>query len=280
MTEHIPNYSEYFHINQRIKVELPLGSNQFFHEWAVISSISKNLFAICLSRDMLPHNLQLKSGEPLSIRAGSRGQGYRCKAVIEHDDSCENLTIKLTGPVISDELRSYFRLDTSISLEYSPETPEQSWEAPRNRCITGHNTTEYGDISVSMAYPLTFQNPFVMEHNRMGENVVGKVPATEPLIINISGGGIRAELQEELQAGTRLNLAFHLPHPQPELVPAVAEVVYCQPSAWRSNFRYIAGMRYIRIHERNRDRIIKYVCSEEIKKIRNCNKDFHSLPIR
>jgi hypothetical protein len=38
-------------------------------------------------------------------------------------------------------------------------------------------------------------------------------------------------------------------------------------------------MRYVNIHERNRDHIIRYVCSEEMNKIRLCNKDFHYLSL-
>ena len=266
MTEHIQDYSDYFHADQRTKVELPLGGNRFFHEWAVVSSVSRDILTLQLSRDLLPHGVQLKNGEPLSLRAGSRGQGYRCRGVIEQDGSCESLAVKLAGHVMPDELRSYFRLNTSISMEYSPETPEQAWENPRKRCITGLGEENTGVVSTSAAQPAPFRT--------------GKADAPEPNIINISGGGVRVELQEELQTGALLNLAFHLPHPQPELVPAVAEVVYCQPSDWRPGLRYIAGLRYVRIHERNRDRIIKYVCSEEIKKIRSCNKEFHSLPVR
>ena len=266
MTEHIQDYSDYFHADQRTKVELPLGGNRFFHEWAIVSSVNRDILTLQLSRDLLPHGVQLKNGEPLSVRAGSRGQGYRCRGVIEQDGSCENLAVKLTGPVMPDELRSYFRLNTSISMEYSPETPEQAWENPRKRCITGLGEENKGVVSTSAAKPAPFRT--------------GKADAPAPNIINISGGGVRVELQEELQTGALLNLAFHLPHPQPELVPAVAEVVYCQPSDWRPGLRYIAGLRYVRIHERNRDRIIKYVCSEEIKKIRSCNKEFHSLPVR
>jgi len=32
------------------------------------------------------------------------------------------------------------------------------------------------------------------------------------------------------------------------------------------------------INERDRDAIVRYVCNEEIKRIRLCRKDFYSLP--
>ncbi len=75
------------------------------------------------------------------------------------------------------------------------------------------------------------------------------------------------------------NLAFHLPNSQPHQVQTLAEVIYCQPlpSVWHTSTSFSTGMRYLKINERNRDSIIKFVCSEEIKKIRSCNKNFHSM---
>lgn len=268
MVESNCNYQEYFHINQRAQIGLPLGNSRFFREWAIIGSIDNDLMNLQLSRDMLPEDVVLAKGEPLTVRAGSAGQGYRCHAVIEQLDR-ENLTAKLTGSIIPDELRSYFRLDTELEFRYSSADSEEAWNLPGNRCIVGAGKT--GSIA-SQGLP----NVGLLDPTFSGSN---GVIARDPVIINISGGGLRAQTLEEIQVGSLLKVAFHLPHTQPQQVQTTAEVIYCQPmpSLWRTGTQFLTGMRYMKIHERHRDSIIKYVCSEEIKKIRSCNKQFHSL---
>ncbi|WP_243688946.1 PilZ-like domain-containing protein [Geotalea toluenoxydans] len=104
MSEQNLYYWDYFHVNQRARVDLPLGNGRFFHEWAVINFAHGDLITLRLSRDVLPHDLLLAKGEPVSVRAGSGGQGYRCHAVIE-DVELEKVTLRLSGSVIPDELR-------------------------------------------------------------------------------------------------------------------------------------------------------------------------------
>lgn len=264
MTDTI-SYQDYFHSNQRAQITLPLGNSRFFHEWAVIGSIHENLVTLQLSRDILPEAVLLAKGEPLSVRAGSAGQGYRCHGVIEQVDR-EVVTAKLTGAIIPDELRAYFRLDTELGFHYASADTEETWDLPGNRCIVGASRAG--------------------KHPQPGQGLLDSVAngtsgivTSGPVIINISGGGLRAQTQEEIKVGALLKLAFHLPHSQPQQVLTTAEVIYCQPmpSLWRTGTQFITGMRYHKIHERHRDSIIKYVCSEEIKKIRSCNKHYLSL---
>ncbi|ACM18418.1 PilZ domain protein [Geotalea daltonii FRC-32] len=272
MSEQNLYYRDYFHVNQRARVDLPLGNGRFFHEWAVISSAHGDLISLRLSRDVLPHDLLLAKGEPVSVRAGSGGQGYRCHAVIE-DVELEKVTLRLSGSVIPDELRAYFRLDTLLEFNYSPAGKEETWELPGNRCIIGTGT----GCAKPSSQQWNFQRSRLMEMCNDKGN--GEKHAAQPIIVNISGGGLRAQTVEEIQVGSVFNLAFHLPNSQPHQVQTLAEVIYCQPlaSVWHTSTSFSTGMRYLKINERSRDSIIKFVCSEEIKKIRNCNKNFHSM---
>ncbi|WP_243372754.1 PilZ-like domain-containing protein [Geotalea sp. SG265] len=263
MIEQKVSYRDYFYVNQRARVDLPLSNSRFFHEWAVIDTALENLITLRLSRDVLPHNLLLEKGEPVSIRAGSGGQGYRCHGIIEAIER-EDLALRLSGAIIPDELRSYFRLDMSpLAFDYAAAGREETWEFTGNRGIVG--TGIGGNSSSVQGAPQELPK---MEFN-----------GVQPVIVNISGGGLRAQTPEEIPAGSILSLAFNLPHPLPQPVQLLAEVVYSQPlpSIWRTGTCFTTGMKYLKINERSRDSIIQFVCSEEIKKIRSCNKRFHSL---
>lgn len=267
MTDHKVSYRDYFHVNQRARVDLPLGNSRFFHEWAVVDSIQEELLTLRMSRDVLPHDLLLGKGEPISLRAGSGGQGYRCHGIIEAIEQ-ENLALRLSGAIIPDELRSYFRLDTSpLTLEYAPAEKEASWDFPGN-CITGRGAED--DPAAVTREPQVSSSPEKLKTENAG---------AQPVIVNISGGGLRAQTAEEIPTGTILSVAFCLPQDLSQPVQTLAEVVYSRPlpSIWRSGTCFSTGMKYLKIPERSRDNIIQFVCSEEIKKMRNCNKRFHSL---
>lgn len=242
MTSEPCNYRDYFHPGQRARVEVSLQGDRLFNDGAVVTSVGDSQIALRLSRDTLPDGALLQREAPLVVRVGGGGSGYSCRGVVVNDQVEEELRVKLVDRVISEDLREYFRLDTDIPVILFN--------------VTAGTAEESGTGGLRVAAAL----------------------CAPPRIVNISGGGIRTESEMAMTLGDVVYATFHLPLPEPKVCPVVAQVVHSETVERADGTIVIAGLTFTHIHERDRDTIVRYVCNEEIKRIRLCRKDFYSLP--
>ncbi|MBJ6724730.1 PilZ-like domain-containing protein [Geomesophilobacter sediminis] len=233
------NYQEYFQVGKRAKVEMLLSDGGTFSDGAVITALSGDRLSVRLSRDELPEGALLHEKAPVSVRVGARGNGYTCRALVLSCREGEDLLMGLIEGVVAEDSRAYYRLQAEMPVTLY-------------KMATG-----WKDCSVNR--PLFPREDYL------------------PRIVNISGGGLRAETEMELTPGDLVHVVFHLPLPEPKTVPVVAEVV--QSESREDGYRpcYSAGMKYREINERDRDAVVAYVCNEEIKRLRLNRKEYLSL---
>ncbi len=235
------NYRDFFHAGQRARVEVSLPDDTVFNDGAVITEVDDAQVRLLLSRDKLPEGVRLHPESPLVMRIGVSGNSYRCKGVVLDHEAEEGLRVAFVDRVTPEDQREYFRLSTEIPVILFNVTAGTAEE------------TGAGGLRVAS------QGGF-------------------PRIVNISGGGLRTETEMAMTADDIVYATFHLPLPEPKVVPVVAQVMHSEAVTQGEEVFYSAGLRFMHINERDRDAIVRYVCNEEIKRIRLCRKDFYSLP--
>ena len=235
------NYKDYFHAGQRARVEVSLADDTVFNDGAVVTSVDDTRMSLRLSRDKLPEGVLLRPEAPLVVRVGASGNSYRCKGVVLHDLAEEDLHVAFVDRVTPEDQREYFRLNTEIPVILFNVTAGTAEE------------TGAGGLRVASQGSL-------------------------PRIVNISGGGLRTETEMAMTRDDIVYATFHLPLPEPKVVPVVAQVMHSEAISHGDGTAYSAGLRFMHINERDRDAIVRYVCNEEIKRIRLCRKDFYSMP--
>ena len=231
------NCREYFHLGQRARVEMPLKGDRIFNDGAIVTAVGDGQIALRLSRDTLPDGVLLHSEAPLVVRVGDRGNGYSCRGVVLDESFGEDLRIGFIGQVMSEDLREYFRLSAEIPVTLFN--------------VTAGTAEESGGLRVASEWRL-------------------------PRIVNISGGGFRTETEMAMAVDDIIYATFHLPLPEPKVVPVVTQVCHSEVIERSDGPCVSAGLRYMHINERDRDAIVRYVCNEEIRRIRLRRRDFFS----
>ena len=235
------NYKDYFHAGQKARVEVSLSGDAVFNDGAVVTSVNDSHISLRLSRDKLPEGVLLRPEAPLVVRVGVSGNSYRCKGVVLDDLVESDLRVAFVDRVTPEDQREYFRLPTEIPVILFNVTAGTAEE------------TGSGGLRIASQDSL-------------------------PRIVNISGGGLRTETEMAMTRDDIVYATFHLPLPEPKVVPVVAQVMHSETINRGEGDIHSAGLRFMHINERDRDAIVRFVCNEEIKRIRLCRKDFYSLP--
>jgi len=231
---------DYFTPGQRASVELSLQDDRVFRDGAVVTEVEEGQIGLRLSRDRLPEGVALTAETQLSLRVSLNGSGFLCRCLVMDEQPGEELHVTVIGRVKPEDAREFFRLDTDLPVVVFNVTAGTSEE------------TGTGGLRVA------------------GQGAL-------PRIVNISGGGLRLETQMAMSIGDLIYATFHLPLPEPKLLPMVAQVVHSQIIDRPGATCVSSGLSFLHINERDRDAIVSFVCNEEIKKIRLCRKDFLSL---
>ena len=234
------NYRDYFHAGQRARVEVSLSDDRIFNDGAVVTAVSDSQIRLRLSRDRLDDAL-LQPEAPLVVRVGVSGNSYSCRGVVLNDRAGEDLRVAFVDRVTPEDQREYFRLSSEIPVILFN--------------VTAGTAEESGSGGLRVA-----------SHSSL------------PHIVNISGGGLRTETEMAMTRDDIVYATFHLPLPEPKVVPVVAQVMHSEVINRGNGDICSAGLRFMHINERDRDAIVRYVCNEEIKRIRLCRKEFYSLP--
>jgi hypothetical protein len=234
------NYHDYFHPGQRATVEMSLEGEGVFRDGAVVTAVGETSIAVRLSRQQLPERALLRPESPLVIRVGGSGSGYSCSGILLNDRQEGELRIAFVGEVVSIDARQYFRLGTDLPVIIFNVTAGAAEES----CFGGLR-------------------------------VVGK--QNLPRIVGISGGGLRTETSMAMTAGDTVYATFQLPLPEQEVIPIVGKVAHSETIRRKGAVVVRAGINFVHINERTRDSIIRYVCNEEITRIRLRRKRCRSL---
>ena len=229
------NYREYFHPGQRARVELPLLDGSY-SGGAVITAVEEGCLALRLRSEDLPEGVLLHQEAPLVVRVGIGGASYSCRGRVLNERPGDELVVQLVDHVTSEDLRDFFRLDTEI--------------------------------------PATLFNVTAGTREEAGSGTPRLAAQRPPRIVNISGGGFRTETEMAMQLGDVIYATFHLPLPEPQVIAVVAQVMHSEVIEQIDGVVYSAGFTFMHISGKDRDAIVRYVCDEEIKRIRLCRNEF------
>jgi len=235
------NYKDYFHTGQKARVEMLLSGDRVFNDGAVVTAVGDRQIHLRLSRDSMPDGALLPPEAPLVVRVGASGNRYSCRGVVLNDQAGAELRVAFVDRVTPEDQREYFRLNTEVPVILFN--------------VTAGTAEESGSGGLRVASQISL-----------------------PRIVNISGGGLRTETEMAMTRDDIIYATFHLPLPELKVVPVVAQVTHGEVINRGKGEVYSAGLRFMHINERDRDAIVRYVCNEEIKRIRLCRKDFYSLP--
>jgi hypothetical protein len=141
--------------------------------------------------------------------------------------------------------------------------------------VVPQDTREFFRLGTDLPVVLFNVTAGTAEENGFGGLSVGGKNGL-PRIVNLSGGGLRTETEMAMTVGDIVYATFHLPLAEPKIVPVVAQVVYSEIIEGEDGVIVSAGLSLMHINERDRDAIVRYVCSEEINRIRLCRKHLKS----
>ena len=82
--------------------------------------------------------------------------------------------------------------------------------------------------------------------------------------VNISGGGLRLPVSEEIQAGSKLGLEIIIDSPQPAVVECVGQVV----ANYDDEGKRQVALTFVDIEDEDQDAIISYCLAEQRKQLR------------
>ena len=82
--------------------------------------------------------------------------------------------------------------------------------------------------------------------------------------VNLSGGGLRIPVKEELNEGTRVGLEIIIDEPRPRVIECIASVV----RSFRMGGVLQLALNFIEIEEEDRDAIVAYCFAEQRKQLR------------
>lgn len=232
------NYRNYFRPGQRAVVEMALKGGESFNDGAVVTAVDEEKIDLRLSWENLPQDVLLHPEASLMIRVGGSGYGYSCRIVVL-DRPGDELRAGFAGPVVPEDSREFFRLGTKLPVVLFNVTAGTAEE------------NGFGGIHVSER-------------------------SSVPRIVNISGGGFRTETAMAMTTGDIVYATFHLPLAEPKIVPVVARVVHSELIESAEGIVVSSGLTFMHVNERDRDTIVRYVCNEEIDRIRQCRRQLET----
>lgn len=305
-------YIRYFPVGKKVGVGIPLPNAEVFRDWAVIHDIDEDLVSLQLSRDDLPAEVSLHYGQILELRGGTENNGYSCRAIVVSEGDARELLLRLIGEIVSDELREFYRIDAFLPIKYFVskeqhidllhkeweerrilrlqrefERKDQRWdgahpansELPRERRLEPVEAADgaaVGNVE-SAGEPVAYDTSEDAAHDRTEEERKEQESwdTIVPLAANVSGGGLRIVTHQEFDDGEYVLLEILLPSPQ-RVIDVIGRIVFANRNyAAGSDYAYFnTGVQFVYIDERDRDAIVTYISTIQLKRIRQLRERY------
>jgi hypothetical protein len=287
-------YSHYFPVGKKVGVGIPLPNTGVFKDWAVIHDIDEDLVSLQLSRDVLPENVSLHYGQILELRGGSEGNAFCCRAIIVSEGDARELLLRLIGEVVSDELREFYRIDAYLPIKYfvsyeqNIDLLRKQWEERRTRrqqleIDRKDQRWTGGGLPAASEFPnkrLRVSSGKVRKDTAPDGKLAGEEESDSwdtiiPLAANISGGGLRINTHQEFEEMEYTLLEIFVPIPQ-RVIDVIGRVVFANrtyPAGSERDY-FNTGIQFVYIDERDRDAIVKYISTIQLKRIRQLRERY------
>ena len=107
------DYPALFPTEQRVRVDSFFVGSRTVHEWGTVVSLDGSQLTVQVDFAESGDATFSSANRHISVRTGLKNQAYLCRAEVLAFSE-ELLILNLTGEIVTDELREYFRLDTSL----------------------------------------------------------------------------------------------------------------------------------------------------------------------
>ena len=259
MTEELEQYARYFQEGERIRVGIPLEGGGWFPEWGVVATLDDDLLLVDLSRDQLPEEARLPIGATVNVGIPEADGGMTCRAVVVRDDAAAHrLVLRLIEDVYPFEPREYYRQDVYLPLDYRFPLTQQEAEVKRNWARRSLEM-EFAAQSPAPGEPHALEEKREEIRSRLEKRM-----ESEPVAANISGGGLRININHKLIAGQLIELSIHLPDSS-KIIEIVGEVVEVRELP--DGVRFSTAVKYRFIDEADRDRLIGYIQAQQLHQL-------------
>lgn len=279
-------YSRYFPVGKKVGVGIPLPNAEVFRDWAVIHDIDEDLVSLQLSRDDLPEEVSLHYGQILELRGGTENNGYCCRAILVTEGDARELLLRLIGEIVSDELREFYRIDAFLPIKYFVSQEQHSdvlrrqWEERRkirqqHELESKDHRWTAGALSELSEVPPDSGEAGSDEDDTEQVKDQHSWDSVVPLAANVSGGGLRIVTHQGFEDGEYVLLEILLPSPQ-RVIDVVGRIVFANRNyAAGSDFEYFnTGVQFVYIDERDRDAIVTYISTIQLKRIRQLRERY------
>ncbi len=287
------NPCPYF-VGMKVGVHIPLSDSKTFCDWAIINEIDEELLSLQLSRDILPSGVSLRVGQLLTLRGEVDFQIYVCRALIVSKSIDQDLLLRLTGEIVSDELREFFRIDAFLPIKFhrlddqNPVRIKKLWEerlrqrreeerareqrrqeARREKNHATESARELGLLESGLpGFPSGVSQDKGEDGTEDNEYYESWNNVTS-IAVNISGGGVKISTDQKFLTTKLLLLEIFVPSSR-RIVDVVAQVIFSSldlRAEDRLN-RFNTGLQFVFIDESSRSAISSHISSIQLQRIR------------
>jgi hypothetical protein len=285
-------YPPYF-VGMKVEVGIPLSDNTTFRDWAIINEFDEDLVSLQLSRDILPSGVSLRIGQILTIRSEHDFQIYVCRAFIVSKGFEQELLLRLTGEIVANELREFYRIDAFLPIKFI-RLAEEDLDAAQKRWSERRRTRREEECNRERRRQEARREKLRAEEaareQRIREGAPSVAPAESPLdrlreeseeneyyeswrtvtsvAVNIGGGGLRISTGQGFLADELIMLEIFVP-PMHRIVDVVARVIFSRrDEAGEGEKRFTTGLQFMFIDESARSSINQHLTGVQLKRIR------------
>ncbi len=247
------DYKKYFSLDQQVKISILMADNKIQEATCLVRFINKDRLTLELIGEEFPEDMLAGPGTEVFITSWTGWSLFRCNAVLTQNIIGRSVILRLTAPVVEKQTREYFRLDVSIPARYTLPKKQQVTE------VKNEWTSIREQLMQTSPQPLLKEcgNSYKVVKWNGEEDIL-------PWQVNLSGGGLRLRMAEQLEVGTLVIVGLFLPLNPVKVIHVMAEVVRSSEillSREKDN-RFITAMRFHSIIEADRETIIAFIFSE------------------
>lgn len=288
-------YTSSYFTGMRVEVAIPLPHAQELRDWAVIGEVDEDLVSLQLLSDTLADGVRLRIGQILTIQSESGGQAHSCCAFIVSKGYGRDLLLRLTGEIVSEELREFYRIDAFLPMKFyllhdqNPANVKREWE---KRCKRRLEEERIHELKRSEARREQLRAAEHAQEQALEEGAASVGPdeadaagrqKVEPenspyhgswgsvtsVAVNISAGGLKILTNQGFEKDEFLLLEIFVPS-LACVVDIAARVVFSSRSdtAGDDGNAFNTGMQYVFIDERARFAVNSHISGVQLRRIR------------
>lgn len=278
----LDQYASYFSAGMKIGVRIPMAADAgLFNDWARIHEVDEDLVFMQLSRDYFPEGVLMHVGQIIELKGGNDETGYSCRGIVVSEGEASSLLVRLTGEVVTDELREFYRIDVFLPIKYyvsteqNPKELEKEWKARREQRLDEEMLRKQKRWESRLA-TANAELPHERHQESTGQGEDSAWDTIIPLAANISGGGLRIVAHQEFEIGQYLLLEILVPSSPRRIVDAIGRVVFINRNYAASTDRdsYNVALKFVFVDERDRDALLNHVASIQMQRLRQLREHY------